>query len=393
MAVAVARARLAPLYIIAFLSLIDTSFISPVISSYAKSLGASDLEAGIAAAAYSMVAIPASIAMGYVIDLVGRKRILAPLFVGDAVALYMYSLASSYSQLLLAKALHAVFDSGVFPASIAIFRESIEGRRVGRYMGLYWVFISLAIIVGSSTASYMVLRVGFRPVFQLLSALMILGLVASIFSREIYSPPRARGGISFSALKGYWVAIAPAYVSALILYMAIGAITGSLSPNLIKHMGFTETRGAAATGIYMAVATVAALPANMLAGALIDRVGRYRVLAAGGASLAASMAILSASLADWARYASSVLQGVALALILVSSSEIAVSVPGQARGTSSAIYSSMLLLGVVVGSPLAGYLTERGAPEILGHTIYTPFLVPAILSAVLAAASMAYKRG
>jgi MFS family permease len=391
MVIVIQRARVAPLFIIAFLSLVDTSFISPVISSYTKSLGGGDFEAGLATALYSIVAIPATVAMGYVIDRIGRRRILIPLFIGDAFSLYMYSLASNVQQLMIARALHAIFDAGVFPASISIFREAITEKRVGRYMGLYWLFISLAIIVGSSTTHIMVLRLGYKPIFQLLAILMLIGFASSIAAREIYVPPARRGSISFSQLRGLWGKLIPAYLSALILYMGIGAITGSLSPNLIKYLGFTDRTGAAATATFMIISTAAALPSNMLAGYLIERRGRQQVLVLGGILLASSMTILSVNLSDLARNVSALLNGIALAMILVSSSEIAVDVPAPARGTSSAIYSSMLLVGVAVGSPLAGYLTERVSISLEGSTVYTSFLTPALLTIGLTVLLIMYK--
>jgi MFS family permease len=391
MVIVIQRARVAPLFIIAFLSLVDTSFISPVISSYTKSLGGGDFEAGLVTALYSIVAIPATVAMGYVIDRIGRRRILIPLFIGDVFSLYVYSLASNVQQLMIARALHAIFDAGVFPASISIFREAITEKRVGRYMGLYWLFISLAIIVGSSTTHIMVLRLGYKPIFQLLAILMLIGFASSIAAREIYVPPARRSSISFSQLRGLWGKLIPAYLSALILYMGIGAITGSLSPNLIKYLGFTDRAGAAATATFMIISTAAALPSNMLAGYLIERRGRQQVLVLGGILLASSMTILSVNLSDLARNVSALLNGIALAMILVSSSEIAVDVPAPARGTSSAIYSSMLLVGVAVGSPLAGYLTERVSISLEGSTVYTSFLTPALLTIGLTVLLIMYK--
>jgi MFS family permease len=173
--------------------------------------------------------------------------------------------------------------------------------------------------------------------------------------------------------------------------MGIGAITGSLSPNLIKYMGLTERMGGVATGIYMAIATVTALPINILAGFLIERIGRYRVLFLGALFLALSMATLATSLAESARYVSSIFNGIALAMILVSSSEIAVNVPSPARGTSSAIYSSMLLIGVAIGSPLSGYLTEKVTISIRDLTLYSPYLVPAIMALILSASLAIYR--
>jgi len=389
MTILMERTRLLALLVIAFLSLVDTSFIAPILSGYAKSLGAGDLEAGVVVGIYSLVAIPSTIAMGYFIDRVGRKVLLVPLFIGDAVSIYLYSLASNITQLLIARVLHAVFDSGVFPASLAVFREAIEGRMAGRYMGLYWVFISLGIILGSSTASILVIRAGFKPVFWIISALMILGLLASLYIREIYRIPSRGTPIGFSALGRYWGILIPAYLSAFILYISIGSIVGALSTNMIRYYSASDREAAAATGIYMAISTAAAIPANIAAGFIMDRRGAFFTASMGSLLLAISMAILALRLDIAARVVSALIHGSAMAMIFVSSSEIAVRVPEKARGSSAAIYNTMLLLGVAIGSPIAGYLTSNPI-YVEGQVIYTTYLAPAILSIALLAIMAIY---
>lgn len=389
MTILVERARLLALLVIAFLSIVDTSFIAPILSGYARSLGAGDFEASVAVGIYSAVAIPSTIAMGYLVDRVGRRKLLIPLFILDAVSIYLYSLASNIAQLIIARILHAIFDSGVFPASLALFRGAIEGKRVGRYLGLYWVFISLGIIVGSSTASIVVLRVGFKPVFWIVTFLMILGILASLYVREIYRIPARGAPIGFSALSGYWGVLIPAYLSIFILYISIGSITGALTLNLSRYYGFSEREASAATGVYMAISTAAAIPANIAAGFITERRGAFYTASIGSLLLAISMAILTLRLDLASRIVSALIHGSAMAMIFISSSEITVRVPEGARGSSSAIYSAMLLLGVAIGSPIAGYLAPL-AINLEGQAIYTTYLPPTMLSIALLAIMAIY---
>lgn len=372
--------RLEPLLIIAFLSLADTSFISPILASYARSIGANEFEAGLIVGIYSLTAIPATIAMGYVIDRFGRKKILAPLFVGDAISIYLYSVSQTPWQLVLFRALHAVFDSGVFPASLSIFREAVSGKKIGRYMGFYWVFIAIAIVLGSSTSTALVALIGFRSVFVLLSILMILGLFSSMLAKEVYTTPKSRRDIGFSILRGYLAALAPAYIATFALYISLGAIVGSLPSNLIRYLGVDERSAGVATGIYMALATTIAIPANIAAGLIIDRRGARSSLILGLVFLLLSMIMLSLRIDPIVRYLSAIAHGIAIAMVLVAGSEIATNVPDAARGSSAAIFGTMLLLGVAIGSPLTGYLA--GSPPIVigSTTIYASYLIPAILT-------------
>lgn len=382
MALRLQPVRLEPLLVIAFLSIADTSFISPILASYATSIGASEFEAGLIVGVYSAVAIPATIIMGYVIDRVGRKKVLAPLFMGDAASIYLYSVSQDPWQLVLARILHAIFDSGVFPASLSIFREAISGMRIGRFMGLYWLFISTAIAIGSSTSSVLVARVGFKIVFMLLSILMIFGLVSSILAKDPYIAPRTRKGISFNALRGYLAALIPTYIAAFALYISIGAVVGSLSSNMIRYLGVDERSAGAATGIYMALATLTSIPANIVTGLVIDRRGARFSLNLGLVFLLASMLMLSLSIDPAARYVAAIVNGIAIAMVLVTSSGIVTNVPDPARASSAAIFNTMLLLGVAIGSPLSGYLAGTGPLMVGGTTIYASFILPAILALV-----------
>ncbi len=373
--------RLEPLLVIAFLALADTSFIAPILSSYARSIGASDFEAGLIVGIYSFVAIPATIAMGYLIDRIGRK-ILVPLFIGDAVSIYMYSLSQTPWQLVSARVLHALFDSGVFPASLSIFRDAISGRRVGRYIGLYWFFVSIAIVLGSSMSAAMVARFGFRLVFIFLSILMVFGLIASLLVREIYLAPKARKDISFAALRDYLPVLIPSYIAAFALYISIGSVTGALSSNLIRYMGLDSRGAGVATGIYMAIASLVTMPVNILAGLAIDRRGPRFSLLIGLISLMISMSVLSIDIGTTARYISAILHGIAIAFILVAGSQIASEVPERARASSAAIFNTMLLLGVALGSPIAGHLAGLAFTAAGGLRIYLSFLLPAILGLI-----------
>lgn len=374
--------RLEPLLVIAFLSLADTSFVSPILSAYARSIGASSFEAGLIVGIYPIVAIPATIFMGYLIDRVGRKKILAPLFIGDAISIYLYSLSQAPWQLMLVRALNSIFDSGIFPASISIFRDAISGRRVGRYMGLYWVFVSTAVAIGSSTATALVASMGFGVVFVLLSILMIFGLIASILARDVYPTSRARRDVSFSVLRGYLAKLVPSYIAAFALYISIGAVTGSLSSNLARYLGLDLRSAGVATGIYMAIASLIAIPANIVAGLISDRRGARSALSIGLAFLLVSMAVLSLRLDPAARYIAATAQGMAIAIVFVASSQIATDVPETARASSAAILSVMLLLGVAIGSPVTGYLAGSSSIAVGSITLFPSFLLPAILALV-----------
>jgi len=166
------------LFIVAFLGFIgvvDTSIISPIIAVYAESLGASKTLAGLIAGLYSIVAIPSSIIMGMIIDKIGRKRGLLIALISDSLVFLLYLFAPNYTFLILVRILHAIFDSLIFPASIAIIGDFLM-RRIGFSLATFWSFTAIAIIIASATASILVRFLGFSSIFIVLLILSSIAL-------------------------------------------------------------------------------------------------------------------------------------------------------------------------------------------------------------------------
>lgn len=377
----------ASLYTVAFLALVDTSFIAPVISAYAQSLGASDALAGFIAALYSLAAIPASLLTGLLLDRFNRRLVVQVLFLLDALAIYSYSISRDPYQLMIARTAHAVFDSGVFPGSLSMFRDLVS-ERFGNRLSWYWIFVGSSILIGSSTSRLVVGSLGFEALFALLSILMLFGFAATASLGPMYRGFAARRGPGMGGLRtglrvsGRASVPIAAYLSAFTLYALIGSVIGGLSPVLITLYGFDERRAAVETATYQAVATLASLPMFTLVGRLVERGLRTvlaTLLAGASASLIASSA-LALSLDPMARLAASIVTGAAIASTLLPSSLLAVEVGGGVRGLSSAFYSMALLLGVIFAAPLAGWGASAGLVGVDGLRLHASFLPSAATS-------------
>jgi len=76
-----------------FIGVADTAFMLPVISAYAKFLGADEALAGLIAGLYSIVAIPASLMMGVSVDILGRRRALLLAFLPFLICGTFYAIS------------------------------------------------------------------------------------------------------------------------------------------------------------------------------------------------------------------------------------------------------------------------------------------------------------
>jgi MFS family permease len=350
------RRVLATIAVLGFLSVIDTAAISPTIANYAGQLGAGEALSGLIVGIYSIVALPSSIIMGVLVDRVGRRRSLLFGLAWDVLAMLGYALATNPPLLLAVRMLHAVGDSIILPASLAIIGDLWAGR-LGKPLSTYWVFVGISIVVASFTAAGLVTLLGFRPLFLFLTLAMLGGLVAVLRIRETH---QVRGGVGVIARR--LARISPtlilSYSPLLSLYLAIGTIVGALGLSLQRYLEITQQQAAGQAGIYVGITTLASLPVFPLVSRWLERRGVRFLLLSGLIPTALSQLLLVLSLGLPFRLLSAVLLGLGLAPIFVGASAVSASMNPEIRGASAGLQQLVILLGVAVGSPVAGGLLE-----------------------------------
>ena len=352
------------------IGVIDTAILNPTISAYAVTLGAGESVAGFIAGLYSIVAIPASLAMGLAIDAIGRRLALVVGLGLTAVWIFGYALAATPLHLMLLRIAHSLSGALVFPASIAMILDAAR-RKIGRSIGLYWLVVGTVIAIGSAISATLVTGLGFRPLFRLVAAVSLLGMVVAIVMPE--APPRRmapRASLQVIIASFRWLSVA--YLSMFALYFAFGMIVGALSLVIIQG-GVPAEEAARSTALYVALATVVSLPGFPVVGRMIGRVGNARLLGGGILLIVAAMALLLVSLDTAVLIASAVLLGGAIALVFVASTAVA-SIP-EARGVSIGLHQTSNIAGVAVGAPVSALVLE-----LLGPT--APFLLALLMQVI-----------
>ncbi len=369
--------------LVAFLGgigIIDTAILNPAIASYATALGADLFQASFIAGLYSLVAIPASLAMGLTIDVIGRRRALIIGLGFTALWIYGYSIAANPLQLMLFRITHSLSGSLVFPASIAMIVDATR-QKMGRSIGLFWVVIGSVILIGSGISATLVTTLGFRSMFVLIAVISLAGLALALYVPETARDrvmPRVSVGIIASSLR--WLSVA--YVSIFSLYFAFGAIVGSL-PLVFIQGGASEEAAALSTAIYIILATAISLPVFYLVGRLMERLGPFRMLLTGISLAALSQAIMVVAIGPPLLYVSAAALGGAIALVYVASTALA-ALP-RARGASIGLHQTANIAGVAAGAPLSGLVLQS-----LGGL--APFTLTALVQVVTLTFIMASRK-
>jgi predicted MFS family arabinose efflux permease len=148
------RAPLAILFVIVFIDLLGFGMVIPVMSLYAKKLGASEADTGWLSTGYSAMQFVFAPIWGRLSDRVGRRPVLLVSIAMTAVAFLIYGLAGSFS-ILLASRLFA----GIATANIGIAQAYVadvtppEGRARG--MGVIGAAFGLGFVLGPAVSGFL----------------------------------------------------------------------------------------------------------------------------------------------------------------------------------------------------------------------------------------------
>lgn len=373
------RLELLVMAFVGFAGILDTSFMIPVIALYAKSLGASEAEAGFIAGFYSMVAIPASVVAGILVDRMGRKRMLVAGLLWDAVSVFLYSVVVSSSQLLVVRGLHAVGGSLVYPAFIARTRE-ISGERVGYGMGRLLAPVALAIALGSASAGFLTYMLGYRIPFILLSLIILL---AGILALTLPERPEER---SWRGLRGVVEGIREAGLPAasglwliLVLYITLGIIVGGLATSISGVVVPGEREARLLTGMGVAASSLVAAVSLVLSGLVSDARGVRLVILYSIALSTLGFILPAAVPSPQTILLGFIVFGVGLGGFLLSSTILVTKVSAKARGTAVGLQQVLNIVGVAVGAPMGGLLADMSSYHVLVAAALIPLLaLPAI---------------
>jgi MFS family permease len=347
---------------IGFVALIDTSMISPVIASYALSLGADELTASVIAAIYSMIAIPMSAVAGLVVDKIGRRGPLIAGLVADAVVMIGYLSSSSPFQLLLSRAAHAVADSFVVPSALAAIGDTFQ-QALGKTLAFFWTFVALAIVIGSGSATAIVSRFGFAGVFATVAVLIGVVVVYSLVAKPLtlHGRPVSEGSVKAPGTYVFIVTVAAASLSMMALYLVVGGVVGTLPSILVRVAGMEERFAAAQIGIFMALSTGLSIPSFFASARIADRYSPFSSLLIGLIAVSISSALLQLGVeTSVLRLVAALVFSVALGFVFHGSSHAVLQLPREVRGKASGILNAFGLLGVAVGAPLTAVIVASG---------------------------------
>ncbi|MCK4863179.1 MAG: MFS transporter [Dehalococcoidales bacterium] len=363
---------------VTFIGFLDTHLLIPVMALYAYELGAGIGIVGLIIGLYSIINTPANVFLGRLVDRIGYRLPLVAGLIGDAVSMFLYTLCRMPFHLALVRLLHGMSGGMVGPSTMsAIVHHGGEERR-GRAMAVYGMSMGAATLVGYGLSGFIASRFGFKVVFWLGGALLVMGAALALWlpgsgRRDTTGLKKSPGGgwQKVKELLRRRGLISP-YCTIFAQYFSFGGVV-TLLPLYLKDRGMEAFH----VGILLAVFAVLFIILQMPVGNLSDRIGRAGLIKTGLA-----LGIVSLVLLPWMTVfplliVVMALYGAAYGMIFPSvSAMVADHTAAEERGLGTGIFHALLTAGVAIGAPVIGWAggvvgVERGLILSAGVMVLT----------------------
>ena len=265
------------------LDALDVQMFSLAIPALVASFGLSRSEAGLIGAVTLVAAALGGWLGGLAADRIGRVRALQITVLWFAVATFLAAFAQSFAQLLTLKALQGIGFGAEWAAGAALMAEAIgpehRGRALGAVQGGWALGWGAAVLLATAAFSVLDQETAWRALFAcgLAPALLLLYLRRSVPepARPVGRPARPPAGSLAIFAPGL------RRVTVLATLLGLGAHGGfhALFTWLPTYLSVERGASVLGTGLYLAIIIAAFGLGCLVAGGIVDRLGRRRTVA------------------------------------------------------------------------------------------------------------------
>lgn len=370
------------LYLLIFLSFTDLFAQLPVVSTYAKSLGAASGLIGLIVGSYSLSNLLSNVYSGWLVDRAGPKKVLVAGFWLNGAVLFFYALAGSPEQLLAVRFLNGMTAGVITPAVFTYLSFLNLGYEKGKSMALSGAAVGLAAILAPAFSGIISSKFGTETVYLVIAAIMFAGGLLSLALKPVSSRQQAKK--TEPALSGKDVlnrlfknkGLIISYTGVISLAVSQGILAYML-PLKVEELNMESHISGMLISIFGIVAILFfLLPTNRI----FDRFKNELILAAGLLIVAVSQTITSSTEELAVLIFSMSIYGIGFAMIFPSSTTLVSTRSDESfRGKAFGLFYAFFSLGSFLGTAVTGMFSLTPDKGLLSAGIYLALIAAVIL--------------
>lgn len=298
----------------------------------------------------TLTAVMARPVAGYMLDALGRKKIVVIALVCFAFTAFSYHIASSLLLLFSLRALHG-FSWGFSSTGLGTMASDIvPSSRRGEGLGYYGMMTTIAMAIGPVLSLYVLGQYGFTYLFAVSSGIAAIGVLLLFFitsSVETLSEGQRKLTLdSFLERKVF-------SISAMVFFIALtyGGIVSFITL-------YAKELGVGNPGIYFLVYAIAIIMVRPYSGKIFDQEGPVRIMGIGLGSIMIAFMLLYIASETFMFLLSAVIMGIGFGIVQPINMAMAIKrVEPFRRGAANGTLMSANDLGIGLGSVLLGMLS------------------------------------
>ncbi|MCC6648762.1 MAG: MFS transporter [Polyangiaceae bacterium] len=272
------RSIVALLGAVQFVNILDFMMVMPLGPYLVEHLGIHTNQMGLVAGSYTASAAVAGLVGSWFLDRFDRRPALFVAMLGLVVGTAAGGLATSLTTLVLARVVAGAFGGPATALSLAIVSDKIPQARRGRALASLMTAFSVSSVLGVPCGLFLAAHGGWRAPFFVVAAMGAVIAAAATFAlpsaREHLDDPQPQPTYA-SMLRRSDVRLAAALAASSM--MAMFVLIPQISTFMVFNVGYPQAR----LGLLYMAGGVTSIVVLRAAGALVDRVGAWRIAALG----------------------------------------------------------------------------------------------------------------